>query len=62
LQEKVPINAGRRESLMEKKIKALIQQALDDTMSSREFYLTMADLVERPDARETLRYLANRLK
>ncbi len=33
---------------MEKKIKAIIQQAIDLTMSSREIYLTMADLVERP--------------
>jgi rubrerythrin len=43
---------------MEKKIKALIQQAIDETMSSREIYLTMADLVERPETKETLRYLA----
>ena len=43
---------------MEKKIKALIEQAIDETMSSREIYLTMADLVERPETKETLRYLA----
>jgi rubrerythrin len=43
---------------MEKKIKAIIQQTIDDTMSSRELYLTMADLVERPETKETLRYLA----
>jgi rubrerythrin len=49
---------GRREDPVEKKIKAIIQQAIDDTMSSRELYLTMADLVERPETKETLRYLA----
>jgi rubrerythrin len=42
---------------MEKKIKAIIQQAIDDTMSSRELYLTLADLVERPDTKETLRWV-----
>ncbi len=43
---------------MEKKIKAIIQEAIDLTMGSREIYLTMADLVERPETKETLRYLA----
>jgi rubrerythrin len=43
---------------MEKKIKGIIQQVIDDTMSSRELYLTMADLVEHPETKETLRYLA----
>jgi len=40
---------------MENKIKAIIQEAIDLTMSSREIYLTMADLVERPETKETLR-------
>lgn len=36
----------------------MIQQAIELTMSSREIYLTMADLVERPETKETFRYLA----
>jgi rubrerythrin len=43
---------------MEKETKAIIEQIIDLTMSSREIYLTMADLVERPETKETLRYLA----
>ena len=43
---------------MEKEIKALIQEAIDLTMSSREIYLTMADLVQPPETKETLQYLA----
>ena len=43
---------------MEQKIKALIQQAIDLAKSSREIYLTMANLVERPETKETLQYLA----
>jgi len=55
---KVSIIAGRREDIMERKIKALIQQAIDLAMSSREIYLTMANLVERPETKEMFQYLA----
>ena len=43
---------------MERKIKALIQQAIDLAKSSREIYLTMANLVERPETKEMFQYLA----
>ena len=43
---------------MEQEIMALIQQAIDLAKSSREIYLTMANLVERPETKETLLYLA----
>ena len=43
---------------MERKIKALIQQAIDQATMSREFYRTMANLVEHPETKETFQYLA----
>ncbi len=43
---------------MEQEIKTVIQQALDLTTSSRELYLTMANLVERPETKEMFQYLA----
>ena len=43
---------------MEQEMKALIQQAIDLAKSSREIYLTMANLVERPETKEMFQYLA----
>lgn len=43
---------------MKGKVSRLIKRAIDQATGSREFYLTMANLVERPETKETLRYLA----
>jgi len=43
---------------MKRKIKALIQKAIDQTMMSGEFYLTMANLADHRETKETFQYLA----